>query len=429
MKYVRVECGGDFTFAVGRDGEVFSWGLNIKGQLGHGHFDPVSSAAQLRYLTYSAEGRSPRPSRRGKEAGDDLKLVAGERVMDVACGALHTILLTSKGRVFASGYNETFALGVGAGENQCTFCEVPFFSSSQFTERGVTRLAAGVSHSAVIAQDTAFVWGVWGSKPGMASQTPTPVAFGSGKLPLLGMGISSSEIPVDIRLGDLLTVFLTNRGEVFTMGDNINGQLGLGESRSSNQAPTKVNLDSPVNNIACGSNHVFCYSRDWRTVFAWGSNLQGQISPVPGAPKKISTPIKQTHLLSSLPTRIVCRSRATVAVSRLPIDIGKCDSGKQPLGDAGKKLEMQLFAERAEKDNAKKLVSQISTENTQLRQELLQLKTALANAERSTKRALTASIGIQANFDLDDGDPAFDGNPDLTSDAAFQEKAERRKNC
>ena len=31
VKFIRVECGGDFTFALGKDGEVFSWGLNIKG--------------------------------------------------------------------------------------------------------------------------------------------------------------------------------------------------------------------------------------------------------------------------------------------------------------------------------------------------------------------------------------------------------------
>jgi len=46
-----VECGGDFTFALGKGGEVFSWGLNLKGQLGHGHYEPVASAAQLRYLS------------------------------------------------------------------------------------------------------------------------------------------------------------------------------------------------------------------------------------------------------------------------------------------------------------------------------------------------------------------------------------------
>jgi alpha-tubulin suppressor-like RCC1 family protein len=316
VKYVKVECGGDFTFALGREGEVFSWGLNIKGQLGHGHFEPVSSAAQLRYLTYSNDSRSPRVSRRSKDGSDDIKLAPGEKVVDVSCGALHSLLLTNKGRIFGCGYNETCALGNGGTENQCTFTEIPFFSSSQLYDKTVTRLASGVSHSACLVQDTAYVWGTWGSKPNMIYTTPTAVPL-SGNI---GFGNQASDQVIDVRLGDLLTVFLTVKGDVFTLGDNINGQLGIGDRKEPLTSPVRVPLESPVSNISCGANHVFCYTKDCKSVFAWGSNLQQQVSVSAPTTKKFSSPLKITHLLSSLTTRIVCRSRGTVAISKLPIN-------------------------------------------------------------------------------------------------------------
>lgn len=118
-------------------------------------------------------------SRKSKDNNDDVKLTFGEKIVDVACGALHSLLLTNKGRVFASGFNETFALGNNSNENQCTFSEVPFFTAGQVYDRNVSKLAAGVSHSACVIQDTAYVWGVWGSRPDMISQTPIAVQVSS----------------------------------------------------------------------------------------------------------------------------------------------------------------------------------------------------------------------------------------------------------
>lgn len=43
FKIASVTCGTDHTFALTTKGEVFSWGLNLKGQLGLGHYDNVST--------------------------------------------------------------------------------------------------------------------------------------------------------------------------------------------------------------------------------------------------------------------------------------------------------------------------------------------------------------------------------------------------
>ena len=35
-KIIQISCGSDHSFALSNIGEVYSWGLNFKGQLGHG---------------------------------------------------------------------------------------------------------------------------------------------------------------------------------------------------------------------------------------------------------------------------------------------------------------------------------------------------------------------------------------------------------
>lgn len=216
---------------MGKGGEVFSWGLNLKGQLGHGHYEPVASAAQLRYLSSpSTEGKSPRISRRSKELADDIKLSVGERIVDVACGALHSLLLTSKGRVFSCGFGETCALGHPNRENLSTFTEVNAFSSAEFFNDKIEKIAAGVSHSACIASGKLFIWGLWGSGKNMIYQSPKNVVITQAQSFAelsASTRLDTIENVKQIGLGDLLTVVLTSKGNVYTLGDNILGQLGI----------------------------------------------------------------------------------------------------------------------------------------------------------------------------------------------------------
>ena len=405
VKFIRVECGGDFTFALGRDGEVFSWGLNIKGQLGHGHFEPVASAAQLKYLAYSSESRSPRVSRRSKDNSDDAKLSIGEKIVDVSCGALHSVLLTNKNRIFACGYGETFALGLAHRENQCTFCEVGYFSSADFFDRKITKIATGVSHSACIANGTAYLWGVWGSKPQMVNQSPLVVSLASS--PFADPG--SLDQVVDVKLGDLLTVLLTVKGDVYTMGDNICGQLGLGVEAPNMVSPAKIGVDAQIAHISCGSNHVYCYSKDCKSVFSWGTNLKSQVMPF-SSQKKFLGPQKMSNVVKSIPTKIVCSSRATISVSRLPIEFSSSKEDKTS-NDSFKKLEVLLLSERSEKENLKKSNFIMSSELSQLKQQVSQLKSALEYAETNQKRSATSSVSTQTRAEAEEAENTFDGTP------------------
>ncbi len=44
-------------------------------------------------------------------------LAHDEVVIKTACGPLHTVVLTSRGRVFSCGYGEKYALGTGRNKS------------------------------------------------------------------------------------------------------------------------------------------------------------------------------------------------------------------------------------------------------------------------------------------------------------------------
>lgn len=102
-RVVKICCGQQHVLALTANGEVWSWGLGVFGQLGHGetHDEGV-------------------PKR--------IAAFDGKRVLDIGCGANHSLALTEDGKIFSWGSSE---YGQQGGRNQYTVrCSSP--SSSPF---------------------------------------------------------------------------------------------------------------------------------------------------------------------------------------------------------------------------------------------------------------------------------------------------------
>jgi hypothetical protein len=90
----QVACGDTHTLAVLDDGRLFSFGRNQNGQLGNGGRDDRSKACAVSNL-------------------------AAERVTGAACGAEHSVCVTTEGRVFAWGWGSYGNLGNGCYSDEC----------------------------------------------------------------------------------------------------------------------------------------------------------------------------------------------------------------------------------------------------------------------------------------------------------------------
>jgi alpha-tubulin suppressor-like RCC1 family protein len=256
---IKIISGCDFSFLIDEKNGVYSFGLNIKGQLGLEHENNVAEPTLVNNLSLTTALNS---TSRGL-------LNVEEFIVEIACGSLHTLARSNQGRIFSCGFGETYALGHGSNSNLNSFQEITHFAEKYPNKKfKIDKIEAGVSHSGIIISKTFFVWGLYGHPKNLR------IAKKPIKIPL------NNECR-DIIMGDFLTIILTNKGEVFTMGENIAGQLGVGEIESFNTSttPMKVNFDFPISFITAGLNHTFAISSDHEKVFAFGSNQDCQINP------------------------------------------------------------------------------------------------------------------------------------------------------
>jgi len=168
--------GGDHTVALTSDGKVFAWGENIYGQLGDGttNFTGTPTPVAVRGLfpkrvTAIAGGRDHTVAltsegkvfawgngtygqlgdgtttleRKTPVAVDMTGALAGKTVTAIAAGNIHTVALTSEGKVFAWGNNLFGQLGDGTTNS--SVIPVAVNMSGALSCRSMTAIAAGPS--------------------------------------------------------------------------------------------------------------------------------------------------------------------------------------------------------------------------------------------------------------------------------------------
>ncbi|RVE54365.1 hypothetical protein evm_000850 [Chilo suppressalis] len=191
------------------------------------------------------------------------------RVIDVACGRHHTLVLTENG-VYSAGDNSYGQLGVGtswpgaigdAASSAGSLFHVPF----QWTAPSVG-VACGHYHSAVIdAGGRLYTWG-WGvhGQLGLGSiddeHSPKMVTKFQGRKVL------------SVGCGACHTVVLMKNGEVWACGAAVFGQLGSG-SREKSSLPVRVVLPEAIETIAVGYFHTLALTSKGQ-LYTWGASPQ-----------------------------------------------------------------------------------------------------------------------------------------------------------
>jgi hypothetical protein len=194
-----VACGMFHSAVLTATGELFTWGSNEEGQLGH-------------------------KLKRGRTTGlaipTLLKCPAGkrERVLAVACGNRHTVMLDSKGGAWTFGEAEDGKLGVKMGKDDKTTPQRVKLSDKTAVVRGV---AAGNNHTLLWTDTDVWVCGCNNTgQLGLAEDDTLvepafkPIPWFNGKT----VGHAS--------LGDGHTAVVLASGEMVTFGSARNGRLG-----------------------------------------------------------------------------------------------------------------------------------------------------------------------------------------------------------
>ncbi|XP_057976857.1 PH, RCC1 and FYVE domains-containing protein 1-like isoform X2 [Malania oleifera] len=303
----NIACGGRHAALVSKQGEVFSWGEESGGRLGHGVDSDVSHPKLIDALkntnielvacgehhtcavTLSGDlytwGSTYNFGLLGH--GNDVSHwvpkrlngpLEGIHVSSIACGPWHTAVVTSAGQLFTFGDGTFGVLGHGDRRSVSTPREVESLKGLR-----TVRAACGVWHTAAVVEVMV------GSSSSSHCSSGKLFTWGDGDKGRLGHGDREPRlVPTcvaalvepnfcQVVCGHSLTVALTTTGQVYTMGSPVYGQLG--QPHAEGKLPIRVEgklTKNFVEEIACGAYHVAVLTS--RTeVYTWGKGANGRL--------------------------------------------------------------------------------------------------------------------------------------------------------
>lgn len=252
-----VGIGWYHSCAVSFAGEVYCWGRNNYGQLGHG--------------TTTQIGDNELPNSVGPV---DLGGVAES----VVAGEYHTCALMEGGEVRCWGRSNRGQLGYGT-TNSVGDNEAPSTAGVVQVGGTVTQLTAGSNHTCALLDDgnvRCWGYGVYG-RLGYNNTNN----IGDNELPQNAGNVTLGATATQVAAGELHTCALTDANEIRCWGYGSNGQLGYGNTQAigDNEFPStagSVNMGANATFVAAGRRHT-CVITDGNNVRCWGLNSNGQL--------------------------------------------------------------------------------------------------------------------------------------------------------
>ncbi|MBA0713095.1 hypothetical protein Golax_012144 [Gossypium laxum] len=339
----NIACGGRHAALVTKQGEVFSWGEESGGQLGHGvdtdvlHPKLIDALSNTNIeLVACGEYHTCAVTLSGDlyTWGDGMynfgllghgnevshwvpKRVNGPlegiHVSSISCGPWHTAVVTSAGQLFTFGDGTFGVLGHGDRNSVSIPREVESLKGLR-----TVRAACGVWHTAAVVEVMA------GNSSSSNCSSGKLFTWGDGDKGRLGHGDKETKlVPTcvaalvepnfcQVACGHSLTVVLTTSGHVYTMGSSVYGQLG--NPQADGKVPTRVEgklSKSFVEEISCGAYHVAALTS--RTeVYTWGKGANGRLGH--GDADDRNTPTLLEALKDKQVKSIACGTNFTAAI-------------------------------------------------------------------------------------------------------------------
>jgi len=244
---VSIATGSNTCLALCADGSLAAWGRNLEGQLGNNS---------------TIQSKIPVPV---NQSG----VLAGKTVIAIAAGGSQGVALCTDGTLATWGYNYDGSLG----NNSPLQCNVPVLvnQTGVLAGRKIVGMAAGGSHSLVLCSDGTLA--AWGSnyfgQLGNNSKT-------NGLVPVLvdQTGTLAGKTVIAVAAGTSHSLALCSDGTVASWGNNSNGQLG-NNSLTISTTPVPVDRSGVLSGkmvtaISAGKFHSFAQCSDG-TLAAWGA--------------------------------------------------------------------------------------------------------------------------------------------------------------
>ena len=234
QRVVAVLGGGAHSLALTAGGSVWSWGLGAYGQLGHGDWQELLLPQRIEAL-------------------------AGQRVVAVSVGAVHSLILTADGAVWSWGDGVFGKLGHGDEQHQLLPKKIEAFVGQR-----AFAVSAGSQHSLAITADGS-VWSWGGGAFGKLGHGDTQNQLLPKKVETL-----ADQRVVAVSAGGHHNLARTADGAVWCWGWGGSGKLGHGDEQNQ-LLPKKVEAfaGQRVVAVSAGPSHSLARTADG-AVLTWG---------------------------------------------------------------------------------------------------------------------------------------------------------------
>ena len=277
-------CGHQHTITLSDDGTVHSFGKNRKGQLGLGHNNDVSLPTPIPNLpkinmiscggyftvcvdyegfvwSFGANNSGQLGTGNTTDFNVPQKILNIPPVLSVSCGAQYTLIITNDSNLWSCGNNDFGQLCHGDTEDR---------SKPQPTSfSNISKISAGVAYS-LFQNNKGEIFACGHNQKGQCGLGH----FTSPQItPSLILNVPENIVQFICGLGQSL--FLDSKGNVFSVGQNGFGELGLGNN-TSQFLLNKIPNIPPIKTISCLCSS--CYLIDFEgNLWTFGKNDYGQL--------------------------------------------------------------------------------------------------------------------------------------------------------
>jgi len=276
------------------EGQVFSFGSGEDGKLGHGneldqlvpkqitairncrvvnvscgahHTLLVTDSGRLFSFGFAACGQLGHGDQTNRAVPTEVRSLSNERVVNCAAGAHHSLAVTDRGGVYSFGLGHTGQLGHGEENTQLITYQLTPKRVRSIQGIKIVSAAAGFFNSLLVSDDgQLFTFGSGGNgKLGHGDQA-------NQLLPKRVLSLASQRV-VQASAGPCHTLALTDRGKVFSFGNPQCGRLGHGDDQPCfYPCLVQTLLHEKIRSVSAGECYSLALTEDGR-VFFFGSMM------------------------------------------------------------------------------------------------------------------------------------------------------------